>query len=124
MARLFKSSEAKRLELPGRISLEPISGETGSRITLRIVEIPLAKPGDKPRGPHLHDGFEECIYVLQGTGRTVSESGDIPIGPGDMVLIPANEKHMTNNVGSEPLVLLCFFAVPDVGARTTEFARF
>jgi len=35
MTRLFKSSEAKRLELPGRVSLQPISGETGSRITLR-----------------------------------------------------------------------------------------
>ena len=68
MARLFKSSAAKRLELPGRVSLEPISGETGSRITVRVVEIPPAKPGDTPRGPHLHDGFEECIYVLRGTG--------------------------------------------------------
>jgi mannose-6-phosphate isomerase-like protein (cupin superfamily) len=124
MARLFKSSEAKRLALPGRVSLEPISSETGSRITLRIVEIPPAKPGDKPRGPHLHDGFEECIYVLGGTGLTVSESGEIPIGPGDIVLIPSNEKHMTRNIGSEPLVLLCFFPAPDVSARTTEFARF
>jgi quercetin dioxygenase-like cupin family protein len=124
MARLFKSSAAKRLELPGRVSLEPISGETASRITVRIVEIPPAKPGDTPRGPHLHDGFEECIYVLRGAGRTVSESGDIRIGPGDMVLIPANEKHMTNNIGSEPLILLCFFPAPDVSARTTEFPRF
>jgi mannose-6-phosphate isomerase-like protein (cupin superfamily) len=124
MARLFKSSEAKRLALPGRVSLEPISSETGSRITLRIVEIPPTKPGDKPRGPHLHDGFEECIYVLRGTGLTVSESGEIPIGPGDIVLIPSNEKHMTRNIGSEPLVLLCFFPAPDVSARTTEFARF
>jgi hypothetical protein len=29
---------------------------------------------------------------------------------------------MTRNTGSEPLVLLCFFAVPDVTAGTTEFA--
>ena len=119
MARLFKSSEAKRLALPGRVSLEPISSETGSRITLRIVEIPPAKPADKPRGPHLHDGFEECIYVLRGTGLTVSESGEIPIGPGDIVLSPSNEKHMTRNIGSEPLVLLCFFPAPDVSARIT-----
>ena len=124
MARLFKSSEAKRLELPGRVSLEPISGETGSRITLRIVEIPPAKPGDKPRGPHLHDGFEEVIYVLSGTGTTHAESGEIPIKPGDLVLIPAGEKHMTQNTGEVPLLLLCFFPVPDVSAGTTEFASF
>ena len=82
------------------------------------------KPGDKSRGPHVHDGFEECIYVLSGQGTTVAESGEISIRPGDIVLIPANEKHMTRNTGTEPLVLLCFFATPDVSAVTTEFASF
>ena len=124
MARLLKQSEAKRLGLPGRTSLEPVCGEIGSRVTFRIAEIPPSKAGDAPRGPHLHDGFEECIYVLSGQGTAVAESGEIPIKPGDIVLIPAGEKHMTRNTGTEPLVLLCFFPVPDVTAGTTEFARF
>jgi len=124
MARLIKQSEAKRLGLPGRTSLEPVCGEIGSRVTFRIAEVPVAQPGDKPRGPHLHDGYEECIYVLRGTGVNRSESGDIPIKPGDIVLIPANQKHMTLNTGTEPLVLLCFFPVPDVSGATQEFASF
>ena len=124
MARLLKQSDAKRLGLPGRTSLEPVSGEIGSRVTFRIAEVPVAKPGDKARGPHLHNGFEECIYVLRGTGVSHSESGAIPIGPGDIVLIPPNEKHMTVNTGSEPLVLLCFFPDPDVTGKTEEFASF
>jgi len=124
MARLIKQSEAKRLGLCGRTSLEPVCGEIGSRVTFRIAEVPVPQPGDKPRGPHLHDGYEECIYVLRGTGVNRSESGDIPIKPGDIVLIPPNEKHMTVNTGSEPLVLLCFFPVPDVSGATQEFASF
>ena len=124
MARLLKQSEAKRLGLPGRVSLEPVSGEVGSRVTFRIATIQPARPDDKPRGPHLHDGFEECIYVLSGTGATVAESGEIPIKPGDIVLIPPNEKHMTRNTSTEPLVLLCFFAEPDVTKGTTEFSSF
>ena len=124
MARLLKQSEAKKLGLPGRTSLEPVSGEIGSRVTFRIAEIPPQKPGDAARGPHLHQGYEECIYVLRGSGVTRSESGDIPIGPGDIVLIPPHEKHMTVNTGTEPLVLLCFFPVPDVGGTTQEFASF
>jgi len=124
MARLIKQSEARRLGLPGRTSLEPVCGEIGSRVTFRIAEVPVAQPGDKPRGPHLHDGYEECIYVLRGTGVNRSESGDIPINPGDIVLIPPNEKHMTLNTGTEPLVLLCFFPVPDVSGATQEFASF
>ena len=124
MARLLKQQEAKRLGLPGRVSLEPVSGEIGSRVTFRIATIAVPKPDDKPRGPHVHHGFEECIYVLSGEGVTVAESGEIPIKPGDIVLIPGNEKHMTRNTGKEPLVLLCFFAVPDVTTGTTEFASF
>jgi mannose-6-phosphate isomerase-like protein (cupin superfamily) len=124
MARLLKQAEAKRLGLPGRTSLEPVSGEIGSRVTFRIAEIAPPKPGDKPRGPHVHDGFEECIYVLSGQGTTVAESGEISIRPGDIVLIPANEKHMTRNTGTDPLVLLCFFPAADVTAATTEFASF
>ena len=124
MARLLKQSEAKRLGLPGRTSLEPVSGEVGSRVTFRIAEIPVPQPGDKPRGPHLHREFEECIYVLSGEGTTYAESGEIAIRPGDIVLIPPGEKHMTRNTGSVPLVLLCFFPVPDVTAETVEFPSF
>src|SRR5436190_8685365 len=124
MARLLKHAQAKRLGLPGRTALEPVSGEIGSRMSFRIAEIPAAQPGDKPRGPHLHRDFEECIYVLRGTGVTQAESGEIPIKPGDIVLIPRNEKHRTMNTGTEPLVLLCFFPVPDVGGGTQEFASF
>jgi len=124
MARLLKQADAKRLGLPGRTSLEPVSGEVGSRVTFRIAEIAVPKPGDPPRGPHMHHAFEECIYVLSGRGTTIAESGEIAITPGDIVLIPAGEKHMTRNTGSEPLVLLCFFPVPDVTGGTTEFKSF
>jgi mannose-6-phosphate isomerase-like protein (cupin superfamily) len=124
MARLLKQSEAKKLGLPGRTSLEPVSGAIGSKLTFRIAELAVPKPGDPLRGPHMHDGFEECIYVLKGTGVTMAESGEIPIKPGDIVLIPPNEKHMTRNTGAEPLVLLCFFAEPDVTSGTTEFKSF
>jgi mannose-6-phosphate isomerase-like protein (cupin superfamily) len=124
MARLIKQAQAKRLGLPGRTSLEPVSGEVGSRVTFRIAEIPVPQPGDPPRGPHLHRGFEECIYVLAGKGTTHAESGEIPIKPGDIVLVPPGEKHMTRNTGDVPLVLLCFFPVPDVTGETVEFPSF
>jgi oxalate decarboxylase/phosphoglucose isomerase-like protein (cupin superfamily) len=40
------------------------------------------------------------------------------------VLIPSNEKHMTRNLGTEPLVLLCFFPEPNVTQGTDELANF
>lgn len=123
MVQFLKVADARVLDLPGRRSREAVSGATGSRMSFRIVEI-APQGGATPRGPHLHDGFEECIYVLSGHGTMQAESGTYPAAPGDILLVPPGEKHMTVNTGHEPLVLLCFFPVADVGAGTTEFPIF
>jgi len=121
MARVFTQAEAKQLGLPGRKTLEIVSGERGARtVTLRLAEIPASRPGDTPRGPHQHFDFEECIYVLSGTGTTFADSGEFPLKPGDTLLIPAGEKHVTRNTGTEPLLLLCFFPVADISKGTGE----
>lgn len=121
MARVLTQSEAKSMGLPGRKSLEIVSGEKGSQaVTLRLVEIPVPKPEDTLRGPHFHQGFEECIFVMAGEGCTEADSGKHPLKTGDTILIPPGEKHVTRNTGSEPLVLLCFFPVADISKRTQE----
>ena len=121
MARVLTQAAAKQLGLAGRKSLEIVSGETGAQaVTLRLVEIPVAQPGEKPRGPHFHNGFEECIYVVAGEGCTEADSGKYPLKAGDTILIPSGEKHVTRNTGNEPLMLLCFFPVADISKRTQE----
>jgi len=121
MARVLTQGEAKSMGLPGRKSLEIVSGEKGSQaVTLRLVEIPVAKPGEALRGPHYHKGFEECIYVMSGEGCTEADSGRHSLKAGDTILIPPGEKHVTRNTGGEPLVLLCFFPVADISRRTEE----
>jgi quercetin dioxygenase-like cupin family protein len=121
MAKVLTQAQAKSMGLPGRKSLEIVSGEKGSQaVTLRLVEIPVPRPGEALRGPHYHKGFEECIYVMSGEGCTEADSGKHPLKPGDTILIPSGEKHVTRNTGREPLVLLCFFPVADISKRTTE----
>ena len=118
MARVVKPAQARELGLPGRRSMEIVSGESGSRaVTLRRVEIAVPQPGDKLRARHFHSDTEECIYVLSGQGRTESDSGDHELRAGDTILIPAGETHVTRNTGGEPLVLLCFFPTARVVNR-------
>jgi mannose-6-phosphate isomerase-like protein (cupin superfamily) len=124
MARLLKQGEGKRLGLPGRMALEMVSGEIDSRVTFRVVEIPVPKPSETLRGPHLHRGYEECIYVLKGEGRTIFGGGELALKPGDVVLVPPDEKHLTRNTGNEPLILLCFFPTPDIVGTTENFSGF
>lgn len=121
MAKVLTQVQAKSMGLPGRKSLEIVSGEKGSSaVTLRLVEIPVPKPGETPRGPHHHQGFEECIFVMAGEGCTEADSGNYPLQAGDTILIPPGEKHMTRNTGKVPLVLLCFFPVADISKRAQE----
>jgi quercetin dioxygenase-like cupin family protein len=121
MAKVLTQAQAKSMGLPGRKSLEIVSGEKGSQaVTLRLVEIPVSKPGEALRGPHYHQGFEECIYVMSGEGCTEADSGKHRLKTGDTILIPPGEKHVTRNTGQEPLVLLCFFPVADISKRTQE----
>ena len=124
MARVITQDEAKNLGLPGRVSLEIVSREQGSQgVTLRLVEIPVPNPNEPPRGPHRHDGFEECIFVLSGEGCTEAGADSHPLKAGDTILIPAGESHVTRNTGSEPLMLLCFFPVSDIAGGTHEPAK-
>jgi quercetin dioxygenase-like cupin family protein len=121
MARVFTQGAAKSLGLPGRTALEIVSGEGGaSGITLRKVEIPVPAPGDSPRSRHVHNDFEECIYVLAGEGLTEADSGNYLLKAGDAIVVPAGEKHATRNTGDEPLTLLCFFPVGDIRQGTVE----
>ena len=121
MAIVIKPSEARKLDLPGRDSREIVSALTGAAsVTLRLVAVPVSKPGKPPRGFHNHDGFEECIYVLSGKGVTHTESAEHPLTAGDTIIISPGEMHFTQNTGSEPLVLLCFFPVADITNKTQE----
>ncbi len=123
MAQVLTQAQAKQLGLAGRKSLEIVSGEKGAQaVTLRLVEIPVPQPGEKLRGPHFHNGFEECIFVMSGEGCTEADSGKYPLQAGDTILIPPGEKHVTRNTGNESLVLLCFFPVAEIAKRTQDVA--
>lgn len=125
MARVYHQQSAKRLGLPGRRSLEIVSGEQGAHnVSLRLVEIPVPSPGEALRNPHVHHTFEECIHVLSGNATVHTAMGQYPLAAGDTILIPAGEPHVTRNTGSVPLHLLCFFPTPDVAAATEDFPAF
>lgn len=122
MVQVFKPGDTEVLGLPGRSSQQVVAGNRGSaNVTFRKVEI-TRKPGDKGRGPHVHHAFEECIYVVAGSGVMRTDKGEYPVAAGDTILIQAGEIHQTTPTEGEVLKFLCFFPTADVPAGTTEFA--
>ena len=116
----IKIEDRQKLDLPGRRSTEIVSADCGAvSSTLRYVEI---EPGPSARGPHVHLGFEEVIYVLEGQGCLKSDSGTFDLAAGDTALVSSGERHMTLNTGDGVLKLLCAFPVADIRPGTREFA--
>jgi len=121
MAHVTRAGNATSLGLPGRNSFEVVSGKTGALgVTFRLVEIPVSRGEQEARNPHFHDDFEECIYLLSGSGTSNVDGVDHPLEPGDTILIAPGERHMTRNTGDEPLRLLCFFPTADITPGTHE----
>lgn len=42
---------------------------------------------------HLHKNCEHFYFIIDGKATVESEDGIRPVGPGDMIFIPAEEKH-------------------------------
>lgn len=60
---------------------------------------------------HAHD-YEHEIIVLKGAGTAHTVSGERPFAAGDVIYVPANEKHQFVNTGSTVCELICLIPAP------------
>ena len=64
-------------------------------------------PGASTR-PHRLKGVVERYLIVEGRGDvTVGEEGAVPVGPGDVVVIPAGVSQRIANTGGVDLVFYC-----------------
>jgi quercetin dioxygenase-like cupin family protein len=61
---------------------------------------------------HVHDGAEEVLYVLEGSGEVRVEGATHQVGAGQAVFIPDGAEHSYVNTGANPLVLVGAMAPP------------
>ncbi len=65
-------------------------------------------PADNPR-----DNWEELYYVLSGHGVATFDDGEeVPLAPGEALLVPVDVDHGLENRGDEPLRIVLVFARP------------
>ena len=58
------------------------------------------------------DQTEETQYIVAGTGELQTDSGNHPVGPGSVFVLPTNVRHDLVNTGAETLRAVGFFAAP------------
>jgi quercetin dioxygenase-like cupin family protein len=69
---------------------------------------------------HYHNHRESIIIVLSGEATEVIEGQEIQIKAGDVLFIPAGEKHTTINRSNQDFRYLEFFTCPPLTADFVE----
>ena len=69
----------------------------------------VAPGGNTPK--HTHE-WEHEVYVVEGTGKIVLESGDVPLAEGDAVFVEPNELHQFVNDSGSLMRMICVVPRP------------
>lgn len=82
---------------------------TGPQSQLVVMSIP---PGGEV-GEETHKYTEQTLFFLVGTGEGALNDKKFPIGPGDVVVVPAGTKHNFRNTGTGPLKIYTVYTPPN-----------
>jgi quercetin dioxygenase-like cupin family protein len=96
----FEMVSGRRIRVVASPSLE---NANNMAIGLTIV----ADGGSSPR--HEHDGVEEGVYVISGTGRFLVGDEAVDVGPGSALFMPSNVPHNVDNTGAGELRMLWWY---------------
>lgn len=83
--------------------------KTGPLSQLVVMSI---EPGSEI-GEETHDDVDQTLVFVEGEGEAVLEGQAAPVGPGDLVFVPAGTLHNFVNRGAGPLKLWTLYAPPE-----------
>jgi mannose-6-phosphate isomerase-like protein (cupin superfamily) len=73
-------------------------------------------PGASTGGPdNRHDGADQWVFVVSGTGSAVVDDAEYELSPGTLLLIEAGEAHELRSAPDEALATLNIYAPPEYG---------
>mgnify|MGYP000480481330 CR=1 FL=1 len=61
---------------------------------------------------HYHKSSDEIYFILSGSGLLEIEGEKREVSAGDYIYIKAGQKHKVENLGEEPLKIVCFSYPP------------
>ncbi len=108
MAYIFHENELPRLvsAVPGRERVFFVSKELTGMDDMLAGIMRYRAGAASPL--HLHENCEHFYFIMEGRGTVETQDGIRQVGPGDMIFIPAEEKHRLR--ATEPLFYFEFQA--------------
>ena len=83
-----------------QLAVSPRDG--APHFAMRVFEI---APGGHT--PLHHHPYEHEIFVMEGAGTVWRDGAEVPLKPGDVLYIPADEKHQFQNHAGKPFKFMC-----------------
>jgi len=84
-----KLERAERPIFTGEVNTHTyVDDKIGTHLRLTLVRF---SPGARTTW-HTH-AFEQGLMITEGQGIVATEAEEFPVGPGDIIIIPAGEKH-------------------------------
>ena len=118
--KVFKSEEYVKIANPdpGKLYREEILAKEHQAKNLGGLFVLLAAGSQVPY--HYHKNRESIMIVISGEGIEVIEGKETPIKTGDVLYIPAEEKHTTINRSNKDLRWFEYFTYPPLAADFVE----
>lgn len=82
---------------------------TGKHTQLVVMTVP---PGGEI-GAETHDGTDQILSFVSGTGEAMVDGETRAVAQGDLVVVPAGTPHNFRNTGANPLVLYTVYGPPE-----------
>lgn len=96
----------KPMEMPGAVGVQMRlmlgRADGAPNFAMRVFDV---EPGGQT--PHHQHNYEHEIMVLQGEGHALSGDDPHPVAAGDVLFVPANEKHQFRNTGDGVFRFMC-----------------
>ncbi|MDA0635786.1 cupin domain-containing protein [Nonomuraea sp. MCN248] len=92
---------------------------TGTKTQLVAMTIP---PGGEI-GEEVHEDTDQFLAFVSGSGEARVGGEARPVGPGDLVAVPAGTVHNFVNTGPGPLVLYTVYGPPEHADGTVHRTR-
>jgi mannose-6-phosphate isomerase-like protein (cupin superfamily) len=90
-------------------SFDVVAGTRRSQAATMVLAPGQTTGGDD----NVHDGADQWLYVVAGSGEATVSGRAAGIAQGDLLLIEAGERHEIRNTGSAPLVTVNVYAPPE-----------
>ena len=98
MAYLFHQDELPKLvsKVPGRERVFFVSKELTKVDDMLAGIMRYAQGASSPY--HYHKNCEHFYFIMEGQATVETPEGVTPVGPGDMIFIPAEERHRLRSI--------------------------